>query len=77
MIYFAIPIFYTEKRDSCIMNIDYNKRKLSLANSRKAITEDEWHRYLETCYPEWWKSIYGTKWRINIIYYGRNDGHAD
>tara|TARA_B100000902_G_C27322663_1_gene925844 strand:+ start:18695 stop:19240 length:546 start_codon:yes stop_codon:yes gene_type:complete len=59
------------------MFIDYSKRKSLLANARKAISEDEWYCYLETCYPKWWKSVYGDKWRINIIYYGKNDGHAD
>ena len=59
------------------MNIDYSKRKTLLANARKAIPEDVWYKYLETTYPEWWKSIYGNKWRVNIIYYGRSDGHAD
>lgn len=52
----------------------YNaQRKQQLSENRTKITEDEWYDYLEQCYPEWWKSIYGNKWRINIIYYTEND----
>lgn len=55
----------------------FYQRKMLLAANRKTITEDEWYLYLETCYPDWWKSVYGEKWRINIIYYGSQDGHSD
>lgn len=50
----------------------FTKRKMALAHARKSITYDEWYTYLETNYPEWWKKVFGDKWRINIIYYGRN-----
>ena len=59
------------------MFTDYSKRKSLLANARKALSEDEWYCYLESCYPEWWKSLYGNKWRINIIYYGNPDGSSE
>ena len=59
------------------MNKNFINRKMDLAKSRKSITEYEWYSYLENNYPEWWKSIYGNKWPVTIIYYGRNDGHAD
>ncbi len=49
------------------------ERKLLFSQTRKKISEDEWYDYLEKCYPEWWKSIYGNKWRINIIYYSDKD----
>jgi len=56
----------------------YNaQRKQQLSENRTKITEDEWYDYLEQCYPEWWKSIYGNKWRINIIYYSENDENPD
>ena len=51
---------------------DFYKRKLLLANARKAISEDEWYKYLEKNYPDWWNSLYHNKWRINIIYYDTN-----
>lgn len=51
------------------MSINFYKRKEQFANTRKSISEDEWYNYLETCYPDWWKSVYSDKWRINIIYY--------
>ena len=56
------------------MIIDYEKRKYALANARKTINDDQWSNYLEKCYPEWWKQIYGNKWRVNIIYYDGNNG---
>ena len=59
------------------MFIDYSNRKTLLANSRKALREDEWYCYLETCYPEWWKIVYGNKWRINIVYYGNLDASSE
>lgn len=59
------------------MFIDYSKRKSLLANARKGISEDEWYYYLETFYPEWWKSVYGDKWRINVVYYGNRDGSSE
>ena len=33
------------------MTIDFYKRKLLLANARKAISEDEWYEYLEKIIP--------------------------
>lgn len=54
------------------MTSDFYKRKSLLANARKAISEDEWYEYLEKNYPDWWKSVYHNKWRINIIYYDTN-----
>ena len=55
----------------------FYKRKALLANARKSLTHDEWYNYLEKYYPDWWKQVYGNKWRVNIIYYGRSDGHSD
>lgn len=55
----------------------FTQRKMALAHTRKSITYDEWYTYLENNYPKWWKSVFGDKWRINIIYYGRNNNQSD
>lgn len=50
--------------------INKNKKKMQL--QRKSISNEDWSKYVETCYPKWWDSEFKNIWYFNIIYYPPN-----